>query len=257
MKTIVIKIGGSTLGSQDTTYQDLVELQKKGMRLVVVHGGGKTITEWLAKQGAGTKFVNGQRVTDRPALDVVVAVLAGLVNKEIVAALNNLGGRAVGLSGIDGGLITATVMNKELGYIGKIKEIKLDIVLRLLDDGYIIVVAPPCLHAGGQREPGFLNVNADSVAGSLARALKAERLVFLTDVPGILDENKKVINELDDRKARALMQRGVISEGMIPKIEACLEGAQTVKSCRIIDGRAPHAMVRDVEGNIPGTTVTI
>lgn len=256
MKTLVIKIGGSTLGSQDTTYQDLVELQKKGYGLVVVHGGGKTITEWLAKQGAGTTFVNGQRVTDRAALDVVVAVLAGLVNKEIVAALNNLGGKAVGLSGVDGGLITAAVMNEESGYIGKITEIKLDIIRRLLGDGYIAVVAPPCLYAhSGEKEPGFLNVNADSVAGALAKALKADRLVFLTDVPGIYDENKRVIDELNDKKARMLIENGVISEGMMPKIEACLEVAQTVKTCRIIDGRTRHALVGDLEGSIPGTTI--
>ncbi len=256
MKTLVVKIGGSTLGSQDTTYQDLVELQKKGLRLIVVHGGGKTITEWLGKQGSGTSFVNGQRVTDRAALDVVVAVLAGLVNKDIVAALNSLGGRAAGLSGIDGSLIKASIMRKDFGYIGKIEEIKPDILLSLLEDGYIAVVAPPCLYTNAAKgEPGFLNVNADTVAGALAKALKAESLIFLTDVPGIYDQNKKIINELNEMNARTFVKTGVISEGMIPKIEACLEGAQAVKTCRIIDGRVPHALLKDLEGTFPGTSV--
>lgn len=256
MKTLVIKIGGSMLGSQDTTFQDLVEMQNKGLRLVVVHGGGKTITKWLAKQGARTKFVNGQRVTDKATLDVVVAVLAGLVNKEIVAALNKLGGKAIGLSGIDGNLIRASILNRDSGYIGKVAEINLDVLLPLLEAGYITVIAPPCLYLdGSEKEPGFLNVNADSVAGAIARALKADRLVFLTDVPGLYDENKKIINELHEENARMLMQRGIISEGMIPKIEACLEGAKAVKSCRIIDGRASHALLRDLEGDFSGTTV--
>lgn len=257
MQTLVIKIGGSTLGSKDTTYRDLVEMQEKGISLVVVHGGGKTITEWLAKQGAGARFVNGQRVTDRAALDVVVAVLSGLVNKEIVSALNKIGGKAIGISGIDGNLINASVVKGDLGYAGKIQEIKPELLINLLKDGYIVVISPPCLNIqSGEKEPGFLNVNADSVAGALAKSIKAERLIFLTDVPGIYDDSKKVIDKVDHALAKTMIDKGIISEGMIPKIEACLEGAKAVKTCRIIDGRVSHALLQDLNGVLQGTTIT-
>lgn len=256
MKLFVIKIGGSTLGSQDTTYHDMVELQKRGFGLVVVHGGGKTITKWLAKQGAGTKFVNGQRVTDRATLDVVVAVLAGLVNKEIVAAINSAGGKAIGLSGIDAGFIIASKLNKDTGYTGKVESINVEVIKQIIESGYVAVIAPPCYYPGGSEgEPAFLNVNADSVAGVIARVLKAERLVFLTDVPGIYGENKTLIDELNESSARKLMKKGIITEGMIPKIEACLEGAKTVNLCRIIDGRQSNALLKDIDGSFPGTTV--
>ena len=146
-KVIVVKIGGATLGSHDTAIEDIVELQKQGKSLVVVHGGGKVITDWLEKQGISTRFVHGERVTDKATLEVVISVLAGLVNKEIVAAINSLGGKAVGISGVDGAFIQGRIKDKELGYVGEVVKVNTAPLEALLKAGFIPVVAPVSLHA--------------------------------------------------------------------------------------------------------------
>ena len=255
-KIIVVKIGGSTLGSRDTTVEDVVELQRQDWSLVVVHGGGKMITDWVAKQGIKANFVRGERVTDKPTLDVAIAVLAGVVNKEITAAITALGGKAVGLSGVDGGLIQSEVKNAELGYVGGITSVDLSVLRALLKSGFIPVVATVCFNKSAKgNEPQILNVNADTIAGELAAALNAKKLVFLTDVDGIHDSSGKVLNELSLQEAGILIDSGVANGGMIPKIKACIQVAGGKASCCIIDGRQPHALLHDVQGKTSGTVI--
>ncbi len=256
MKTpIVVKIGGSTLGSHDTTMEDLVALQKEGKTLVVVHGGANIVSEWLSRQGIPTRFEDGLRVTDRQTLEVVAAVLCGLVNKELVAGIQSLGGRAMGLSGVDGGFIEARIKDAELGYTGEVVKINPRPVEAILGAGYMPIVAPLSL---GKDEKGvdmLLNVNGDPAAGDIAAALGAERLIFLTDVPGILDSSGKLLPRLSVDEASSLIASGVVSGGMIPKVEACLCALSTVPVTQIVDGREAHALLKALAGKGSGTTI--
>ncbi len=256
-KVIVIKLGGATLGSHDTTIEDIVYLQQKGKSLVIVHGGGKLITEWLLKQGISTRFVHGERVTDKAVLEVVTAVLAGLVNKEIVASINSLGGRAIGISGVDGALIQGRVKDIKLGYVGTVVKVNLAPLEALLQSGYIPVVAPIGLNSFAKLDEAtrMLNINADVVAGEIAAAIGAERLIFLTDVVGVCDHSGKLLPHLSSSEAEALMASGVASEGMMPKIKACLRALSSTLITRIIDGRQPHVLLREIEGGVGGTTI--
>lgn len=252
----VIKIGGSTFGSGDTTVEDLVALQKGGQRLVVVHGGGNTITEWLKRFGIVTRFVRGERVTDLETLRVATAVLAGLANKEIVGAINEKGGRAVGICGADGALIRGSMKNPELGYVGEVAEIEPAIIYHLIEADFLPVISPIGLFAVGRPPdaPVLLNINGDPVAGEIAMAVHAARLIFLTDVAGLIDGRGKVLPDLIEPEARKLMAEGVVSGGMIPKIEACLRALQAGTVARIIDGRIPHALLAEFEEPQGGTT---
>ncbi|UCH42453.1 MAG: acetylglutamate kinase, partial [Dehalococcoidales bacterium] len=217
-KITVIKIGGATLGQHDTALEDIAGLQRRGNPLVVVHGGGKVITEWLSKQGIPSRFVQGERVTDRETLEVVIAVLAGLVNKEIVAALNAIGGRATGISGVDGAIIEGRIKDEEKGYVGEITRINTTLLYNLLEAGFIPVVAPVGLNSSAATSdiPLTLNFNADTVAGEIAVAIAAERLIFLTDIAGIMDQSGKLIPRLSPAEAEALVASGTASGGMIP-----------------------------------------
>ncbi|MBI4300407.1 MAG: acetylglutamate kinase [Chloroflexi bacterium] len=253
---IVVKIGGSTLGSHDTAMEDLVALQAEGRRVVVVHGGGKTISAWLARANLESRFVRGLRVTDKDALDVVVAVLAGLVNKDLVSSLNALGGRAVGLSGADGGLLQGTIRDRELGYVGDIACVNCGILQALLSQGLMPVVAS----VAQSLEPSdegvhLLNINADTAAGEVAAAIGAYSLIYLTDVKGILDGDGSLLPDLTPSEARGLIDRGVVTEGMIPKVLACLKGLEGTPLAQIIDGREPHALLRALNGEPGGTTI--
>lgn len=254
---IVVKLGGATLGSHDTTIEDLVYLQKQGRLLVVVHGGGKVGTEWLSRLGISTRFVDGERVTDKATLEVVTAVLAGLVNKEIVAAINSLGGRAVGISGVDGALIQGKVKSEEMGYMGTVVKVEVALLRVLLDSGYIPVVAPVSLYSFDKpdRAPQLLNINGDPVAGEVAAAIAAEKLIFLTDVAGVRDRSGDLLPWLSPSEAEALMTSGVISGGMVPKIKACLRALTATSTTHIIDGRQQHALLREVEEGGSGTTI--
>ena len=258
-KVIVVKIGGSTLGEHDTTIEDAVQLQKQGRMLIIVHGGGKLITEWLDKLGMPTQFVQGQRVTDKSSLEVVVSVLAGLVNKEIVAAINKAGGKAVGISGVDGAFIQSVVKDEKLGYVGSVKGIDLALVKVLLEAGYVPVVAPIGLYSTDNKDETvlMLNINADTVAGEIASALGAERLIFLTDVDGVRNKSGKVFPRLSSEEAKTLMSLGVISGGMIPKIEACLRALPNTPVTHIIDGRQPHALLKEIKGKVGGTIISV
>ena len=256
-RILVVKIGGSTLGSHDTTLEDLVALQGQGWRPLVVHGGGATISEWLKLHGAPTRFVRGLRVTDAASLRVVVAVLAGLINKELVAALNAIGGRAIGLSGADGALIRVSPLDPDLGYVGQIERVDGGRLRRLLDEGDLPVVAPLGLlwEDEGARNQ-IMNINADTVAGEVALALGARWLVFLTDVPGIAGRDGGSLPRLSAKDATALVEEGIVSGGMIPKVEACLRAATGGTRTAIIDGRQPHALLAALErGELAGTII--
>lgn len=255
-KVIVVKIGGATLGSHDTAIEDLVELQKQGRSLVVVHGGGKLITDWLEKQDVSSRFVHGERVTDKATLEVVISVLAGLVNKEIVAAINDLGGWAVGLSGVDGAIIQGKVKNKELGYVGSVAKIDLTPLEILLHSGYIPVVAPLALNSDKSgKKMRILNINADIVAGEMAAAIGAESLIFLTDVAGVCDQSGKLLPQLSPGEAEALIASGIASGGMVPKIKACLIALSNTLTTHITDGKKPHALLGEIEEGGRGTTI--
>jgi acetylglutamate kinase len=258
MKDItVIKIGGSTFGSGDTTLEDIATLQKQKHHLVVVHGGGTTVTDWLKGRGIATKFVRGERVTDIKSLAVVTAVLAGLVNKEITAALNLYGGRAVGISGVDGSLIESRVKDKELGYVGSAEKVNIDILETLLKADFIPVVSPISLYSieRAGEEPGLINVNGDPIAGEIALALGAKRLVFLTDVEGIKHVSGKIATHISRVEAAAMIAAGTIEGGMIPKVNACLKALKAGTLTRIIDGRKPHALLQEFEKTDGGTTI--
>jgi acetylglutamate kinase len=254
---LVVKIGGSTLGSHDTTLEDLVALQERGWRPVVVHGGGAAVSEWLKMHDTPTRFVRGLRVTDAASLQVVVAVLGGLINKELVAALVARGGRAIGLSGMDGGLIRVSVQDPELGFVGRIEGVDGDMLKRLLDEGYLPVVAPLGLlwQDEGPRDQ-IMNINADTVAGEIALALGARWLVFLTDVPGIAGGDGRSLARLSPEDAATLVEKGVVSGGMIPKVEACLRAATSPTHTAIMDGRQTHALLKALEqGELMGTII--
>ena len=251
----VIKIGGSTLGSHDTTLMDLVELQKKGEKFVVIHGGGKTISEWMEKQGIRPKFVNGLRVTDSQSLDIVVAVLTGVINKSIVASINSLGGRAIGISGADGNMVSAEIADPELGYVGKIKSVDTAPIEAILEAGYIPVIAPVGIHSDSDDHSKLLNINADTVAGYVSSSINADRMVFLTDVEGVLDSSKRLISRMTKRQADSLVASHVIDGGMIPKMEACIEALLGGAISQIVDGRAPGALKDVVSGHKLGTRI--
>jgi acetylglutamate kinase len=258
-KVIVVKIGGSTLGAHDTTLADLVERQQRGESLVVVHGGAKVTSEWLARLGIPTSFTKGLRVTDAETLKVVTAALSGLVNKELVVAIQSLGGKAVSLSGCDGNLLQASIKSCELGYVGEIVAVDATLLKLLLDTGYMPVISPVSIGSVEGRTM-LLNVNGDTAAGEIAAALAAEKLIFLTDVDGIHDESGKAIPSLNLAMAKDLLSSGAVSGGMVPKMEASLRALTTTKVVRIIDGRAAHTLRDNISRQVRqsksgGTTI--
>lgn len=244
-KTVVVKIGGAALEDpvlRRRFAEDLILLDWVGIDLVVVHGGGKQITQMLDRVGQKASFVDGQRVTDAPTLEVVEMVLGGALNQELVRLVNHLGGAAVGLTGCDGGLARATITRPALGLVGEVTAVDRTVIDRLLPD-YIPVVAPLATGPDGNA----LNVNADVFAGRLAQALGAEKLVLLTDIAGVLDGDRRLISSLTDAEARALIAQGVISGGMIPKVEQALAAlAAGVHKIHIIDGRLEHALLLEI-----------
>ncbi len=256
-KPIVVKIGGSTLGSEDTTLEDVIALQKQGKPVVIIHGGGKIITDWLKKLNVPTTFVKGERVTDAASLEVVNAVLSGLVNKDLVSQINLMGGKAVGVCGADGGMVQGSVANKEMGFVGHTERVDVNLVKVLLKGGFVPVISPLSLYSHNRAEgaPGLLNNNADIIAGEIAAAIGASKLVFLTDVPGILDKQGKMYAELTATEAQELINSGIAGGGMIPKVRACITAVATTGSACIIDGRKPHALIKDIEGPTSGTVV--
>lgn len=255
--TIVAKIGGSTFGEHDTTLRDIVELQKQGAEMVVVHGGGKIITEWMSSRGVRPKFVRGLRVTDPAVLEIVVAVLTGVVNKSLVSSLQALGARAIGISGVDGGMLKARPGDPELGLVGGEVSADPDPIMAVLAGGFIPVIAPVASRHSLDDNAGdsMLNVNADTAAGEIAAALNAGSLVFLTDVAGVLDASRRLIPRLTERQARNLMSSDVVEGGMVPKLEACLTALKHVEYAQIVDGRKPRALLDSLSGESIGTRI--
>lgn len=248
---IVVKIGGSTLGSHDTTLADIAELHGRGESIVVVHGGGALISDWLQRLGVPTKFERGLRVTDAASLEVVVAVLAGLVNKQLVASLSALGVPAVGLSGADGRILSAEVQDESLGFVGEVTTVDASPVARVLLVGGVPVIAPLGITASGQ----LLNINADTAAGAIAALLRPSRLVFMTDVEGVKRDGK-LVARLTAEEGRSLIASGVIEGGMIPKVEACINSVADGCRAAIVDGRQQGALVSLIDGAAACTEVT-
>ena len=251
--TIVVKLGGAALPHREAVLEDLRRAQAAGFRPVLVHGGGPVISEWLARIGKEAVFVDGLRQTDEETLDVAIMVLAGKVNKQLVAELQRAGTPAVGLCGIDGGFVRARRQTApDIGLVGEVGEVDPRPLHALAAAGYVPVVAPIALGADGP-----LNINADTVAGDIARALGAAGLIFLTDVPGVKDRAGNVLPALDRAQASALQRDGVISGGMIPKVEACLSALERVPRPTILDGGRPHAIVEHLlHGRTAGTVFT-
>lgn len=249
-RTVVIKYGGAAMKDstlKDKVMRDIVFLSCVGLRPVVVHGGGPEINSWLDKLGIEPQFKNGLRVTDAPTMEVVEMVLVGKVNKEIVTLINQAGGLAVGLCGKDGNLIKARPEGQEgIGFVGEVSAVNIRVLDSLLKSGYIPVVSSVAADDNGQA----YNINADTVAGELAAALGAEKLILLTDTPGILKDYKDpstLITKMDIQEARALISSGVVGGGMIPKVNCCVRSlAQGVRATHILDGRVPHALLLEI-----------
>ncbi len=239
-KTLVVKVGGS-VGEEGTVLDDIVWLKKLGINPVIVHGGGPQISTMLGRLGVETRFVEGRRYTDEQTLDVVHMVLMR-VNGQFVSYLDSRGVRAVGLNGLDGGMLRARLRDERLGLVGEVEAVDLRPIASLVSEGYVVVIAP--LAAGPESQA--LNVNADTVAGEVARALAAEKLVLFTDVPGVKDEDGQVVPELSRDHVERMIRDGVIHGGMIPKIEACLRALDTVPRAHVLDGRVPHALIREL-----------
>lgn len=246
----VVKIGGSTLGQHDTTLDDVAALHAEGHRFVIVHGGGATITEWLEKHGVESRFVRGLRVTGEATLEVVVAVLAGLVNKRLIAELQARGAHAVGLSGADGGILRARRYDPELGFVGEITSVDADGLREAVDGAGVLVLAPIAIEVGDDAMlPQLLNVNADTAAGEVAAAMGADRLVFLTDVPGVKDGQETVRSRLSMSDATALIETGAVKGGMIPKVYAAIRAASAGVATVIADGRKEGTLLALLERN--------
>jgi acetylglutamate kinase len=256
-KIVVVKIGGSTLGQHDTTLEDLVNLQKRKVPVVVVHGGGNAVTNWLSKLNIPTRFVQGLRVTDLDTLKVVTAVLAGLINKELTSEICRLGGKAIGICGADGPIVRGKNVNRELGLTAEELTVDIRPLRVLLNNGYMPIIAPICMNIMPRNsdETNLLNVNGDTIAAQIAAALNACKLIFLTDVPGIFDDSRNVVPQIDIGKARSMIENGTATGGMIAKLEASLIASQKVSLTRIIDGRVGHALIDEIDGKCKGTTI--
>ncbi len=249
-RIVVVKYGGAAMKDstlKDKVIRDVVFLSCVGLRPVIVHGGGPEINSWLDKLGIEPQFNNGLRVTDAPTMDVVEMVLVGRVNKEIVSLINQAGGSGVGLCGKDGNLIKARPEGRQgIGFVGEVNTMDVRLLESLLKDGHIPVISSVAADDSGQA----YNINADTVAGEIAAALGAEKLILLTDTAGILQDYKDastLLYKLDIQQARALIASGIVGGGMIPKVNCCVRSlAQGVKAAHIIDGRIPHALLLEI-----------
>ena len=249
---IVIKIGGSTLGEHDTSLSDCVELQQAGRRVVVVHGGGAAVTDWQQRLGAEAAWVDGLRSTTAESLEVVVAVLAGLINKELTRQLQQLGAPAIGLSGVDGGTLCSPISSR-IGLVGETPRCNPGTLERLLDAGLLPVLAPVGL---ADDRSTMLNINADAAAGAVASALGADALIFLTDVPQVLGGSGDGIDCLSDAQQQTLTEAGVIAGGMLPKLRAGRAAFGLGAQVRIVDGRQAHIVRDAVNGAAVGTALS-
>ena len=255
--TVVIKYGGNAMIDEQLKNKfarDVVLMKLVGINPIIVHGGGPQIGDLLNKLGIESKFVSGMRITDADTMDVVQMVLGGLVNKEIVSLINTHGGRAVGITGKDGGLLKARKLSTQaidadteetidIGQVGEITEVNVDVLETLTASRFIPIIAPIGVGEDGES----YNINADIVAGKVAEALSASKLVLLTNTPGILDADHKTLSGLSKADVESLISKGIINEGMLPKVECALSAVSSgVSSVQIIDGRVPHALLLEI-----------
>lgn len=248
-KVVVIKYGGNAMINEELkqdVMNDIVLLSLIGVKVVLVHGGGPEINDTLKKIGKKSEFVNGLRVTDHETIDTVLMVLAGKVNKSLVNLIECIGGKAVGLCGLDGHLIEAETLDEKLGYVGKITNVNIDPVVDLLDKGYIPVIST----LGCDNNGNVYNINADTAAAEIAGKMKAESLISMTDICGILmdrDDPTTLVTNITPSKAKNLMDNGVIQGGMIPKVQCCLNAIELgVNRVFILDGTKPHAILMEM-----------
>jgi acetylglutamate kinase len=257
-KSFVIKYGGAAQVKEElkeSFAKDIALLNFIGIKTTIVHGGGPKISATMEKMGKKPKFVQGQRVTDQETMDIVEMVLGGLVNKEIVSLINSHGGKAVGLSGKDGGLIKAKkkLIKRssaegvdeiiDIGLVGEVTQVDPHIIISLEKEGFVPVISPVGVGPKGET----LNINADYIAASVASALKAEKLILLTDVPGIIDKKNRIISTLKKQQIKKLVHDGTISGGMLPKVQACIKAIEGgVSKTHIIDGRVAHCMLLEI-----------
>ena len=251
-KTVVIKYGGNAMVNEhlkEQVMEDIVLLWLIGVKVVLVHGGGPEISDLMAKLGKVPEFVDGLRVTDKETVDIVQMVLAGKVNKSLVSHLESKGGNAMGISGIDGGLIKATIKNPKLGFVGNITGVNITPIEDLLRNGYIPVIST----VASDNEGNVYNINGDTAAARIAGALGAERLIMMTDIAGLLkdkDDPSTLIPHVTIEEAEELKKQGVISGGMIPKIDCCIDAiSHGVKNVVIMDGRVPHSILMEILTN--------
>ena len=249
-RTIVVKYGGAAMKEEALRQQvirDVVFMSSVGVRPILVHGGGPEINTWLGKLNIEPQFINGLRVTDAATMEVVEMVLVGRVNKQIVEMINQEGGSAVGLCGKDGNLVRARPQgNEAIGFVGEVSSIDTRLIETLIEAGHIPVISSVACDETGQA----FNINADTVAGELAAALGAEKLILLTDIAGILEDYKNpdsLIRSLGIQQARELIDKGIVSGGMIPKVQCCVRSlAQGVRAAHIVDGRVPHSLLLEI-----------
>lgn len=265
-KTFVIKYGGSTMenkSAQKAFFEDILKLKLAGINIVIVHGGGPEISKWLKRIGVKSNFINGLRVTDKDTIEIVEMVLSGKINKSIAASLTNEGLNAVGISGSDSNLIIAkkkylNIDNKkvDIGFVGQVDFINVDLLLNLLNKDYVPVISP----VGCDKDGNKYNINADYAASFISSALKAEKLIILTDVEGVyrdVNDPSSIINSITVSKVKDYIKSGIINGGMIPKMECCIEALENgSKSVHLIDGRKEHCLINDIFSNC-GTTISL
>jgi len=248
-KVVVIKYGGNAMINpqlKEQVMEDIVLLWLIGVKVVLIHGGGPEINETMAKLGKKAEFINGLRVTDKETVDIVQMVLAGKVNKTLVNLIQTKGGHAVGVSGIDGGILEARMKNEDLGYVGEITKVRTQPINDLLEKHYIPVIST----VAGDRQGNIYNINGDTAAAYIAGALGAERMIMMTDIAGILmdkDDPSTLLPQITVSEAKALYDSGIISGGMIPKVDCCIEALENgVNNVVIMDGRIPHSILMEL-----------
>ncbi|KAJ49530.1 acetylglutamate kinase [Clostridium tetanomorphum] len=265
-KTFVIKYGGSIMEnkfSQEAFFQDILALNRAGINIVIVHGGGPEISKWLKKVGIASNFINGLRITDESTIEIAEMVLSGKINKNIACSLNINGIKAIGISGRDNNLIT--VKRKylnidgepvDIGFVGEVEAINKDLIFDLLNAGYVPIISP----IGCDKEGNKYNINADYVASYISSSLKAEKLIILTDVQGIykdINDKSTIINSITTNEIKDYIDLGIINGGMIPKMECCIDALEKgTKKVYLIDGRKEHSLINNIFSNY-GTTISL
>ena len=251
----VIKIGGSTINDWDKNLSQLNQILDMGQSIIIVHGGGKTVSEWGSKLGIRPEFVKGLRKTDKNTLEVAISILSGLVNSKLVSYLNSRKINAVGVSGLSGNMIKASVSNQELGLVGDIKTINTDLIQNLINNNYVPVISPLGINQKpNDIDESILNINADFVASGIARTLKANKLIYQTDVDGIKDEKGRVIPKMTLDQAKNLIYSGIVVGGMLPKLQSCIDSMQGVDRSHIINGSG-NTLIDIFKGKRVGTEI--